>query len=410
MLDKMIKLKESWRDFMELNFLIKKFEELFPSKDGQKFRVFFSPGRINLIGEHTDYNGGHVFPCAITYGTYGVVRMRGDRTIRMYSLNFEDKGVIELNLDHLEYNLVHNWANYPKGMICYLQEKAGLLPYGMDVLIYGNIPNGAGLSSSASLEMLTGVMVNELLDLRMERLDLVKLGKKVENEFIGVNSGIMDQFAVGMGKENCGILLDCHTLKYEYAPLNLTGYKIIIMNTNKRRELSDSKYNERRSECEAALERLQQVKEIYSLGDLTEDEFESIKGHIHDHVLIQRAKHAVYENQRTLKALAALREGHLNEFGLLMNLSHISLRDDYEVTGVELDTLVEAAWNQEGTIGARMTGAGFGGCAIAIVKEESVHSFISEVGKEYQMKIGYEAAFYVASLGDGAKEIELRVC
>jgi galactokinase len=392
---------------MEMNLLITKFKEIFPKNESQKIRLFFSPGRINLIGEHTDYNGGHVFPCAITYGTYGVVRKREDRTIRMYSLNFEDKGIIEFHLDHLEYDPVHNWANYPKGMIRYIQEKKGLLPYGMDVLIYGNIPNGAGLSSSASLEVLTGVMVNELLDLRMARLDLVKLGKKVENEFIGVNSGIMDQFAVGMGKENCGILLDCNTLKYEYAPLQLSGYKIIIMNTNKRRELADSKYNERRSECEAALERLQQVKEINSLGDLTEVEFESIKDHIHNDVLTKRAKHAVYENQRTLKALAALRNGDLNEFGLLMNKSHISLRDDYEVTGAELDTLVEAAWNQEGTIGARMTGAGFGGCAIAIVKEESVNKVISEVSIEYQTKIGYEASFYVASIGDGAKEIQL---
>jgi galactokinase len=395
---------------MEMNLLLTKFEEIFPGNESQKIRLFFSPGRINLIGEHTDYNGGHVFPCAITYGTYGVVRKREDRTIRMYSLNFEDKGVIEFHLDHLEYDPAHNWANYPKGMIRYIQEKEGLLPYGMDVLIYGNIPNGAGLSSSASLEVLTGVMVNELLDLRMARLDLVKLGKKVENEFIGVNSGIMDQFAVGMGRENCGILLDCNTLKYEYAPLKLSGYKIIIMNTNKRRELADSKYNERRSECEAALERLQQVKAINSLGDLTEEEFESIKGHIHNDVLTKRAKHAVYENQRTLKALAALKNGDLNEFGLLMNSSHISLRDDYEVTGAELDTLVEAAWNQEGTIGARMTGAGFGGCAIAIVKEESVNKFISEVSKEYLTKIGYEAAFYVASIGDGAKEIELNAC
>ncbi|WML51762.1 galactokinase [Neobacillus sp. PS3-12] len=395
---------------METNLLITKFEEIFPSNESQKIRLFFSPGRINLIGEHTDYNGGHVFPCAITYGTYGVVRKREDRTIRMYSLNFEDKGVIEFHLDHLEYDPVHNWANYPKGMIRYIQEKEGLLPYGMDVLIYGNIPNGAGLSSSASLEVLTGVMVNELLDLRIARLDLVKLGKKVENEFIGVNSGIMDQFAVGMGKENCGILLDCNTLKYEYAPLKLSGYKIIIMNTNKRRELADSKYNERRSECETALELLQQVKEISSLGDLTEEEFESIKGHIHNDVLTKRAKHAVYENQRTLKALAALRNGDLNEFGLLMNSSHISLRDDYEVTGAELDTLVEAAWNQEGTIGARMTGAGFGGCAIAIVKEESVNKFMAEVSKEYLTKIGYEASFYVASIGDGAKEIELNAC
>lgn len=395
---------------MDINTLVNQFEETFAKKDDGQLRLFFSPGRINLIGEHTDYNGGHVFPGAITYGTYGIARKRQDHKIKVYSLNFKDKGIIEFYLDNMEYDPNHNWANYLKGMIHYIQEAGWALPNGMDILIYGNIPNGAGLSSSASLEMLTGVIVNELFDLSISRLDLVKLGKKVENEYIGVNSGIMDQFAVGMGKENCGILLDCNTLQYEYAPLNLEGNKIMIMNTNKRRELSDSKYNERRSECEAALGRLQQVRDIRSLGDLTNEEFESIKFHIKDDILTKRAKHAVYENQRTLKALTALRNGDLEQFGLLLNASHVSLRDDYEVTGAELDTLVEAAWKQEGTVGARMTGAGFGGCAIAIVKEDSVDKFISEVGNEYRTKIGYEATFYVASIGDGAKEIELSTC
>jgi len=390
---------------MEINQLQNKFNEIFPSGETNELRSFFSPGRINLIGEHTDYNGGHVFPCAITYGTYGIARIRQDRHVRLYSMNFEDKGIIEFSLDDLKYDASHNWANYPKGMIRYIQEAGWALPFGLDVLIYGNIPNGAGLSSSASLELLIGVMVNELFEHHIERLDLVKLGKKVENEFIGVNSGIMDQFAVGMGKENCGILLDCNTLNYEYAPIDLAGYKIIIMNTNKRRELSDSKYNERRSECETALERLQHGKDISSLGELTEDEFHRLNHLIGDEVLTKRAKHAVTENERTLKALAALRNGDLTEFGLLLNASHISLRDDYEVTGVELDTLVEAAWSQEGTIGARMTGAGFGGCAIAIVKEGAVDQFISEVGQAYQAKIGYEATFYIASIGDGAKEL-----
>lgn len=390
---------------MDTNILVKKFDEMFPGGESRDIRSFFSPGRINLIGEHTDYNGGHVFPCAITYGTYGIAGKREDRLVRMYSINFEDKGIIEFDLDHLDYLAEHNWANYPKGMIRFIQEAGWKLTTGLDVLIYGNIPNGAGLSSSASLEMLTGVIVNELFAFNIERLDLVKLGKKVENEFIGVNSGIMDQFAVGLGKADCGILLDCNTLKYEYAPLQLTGYKIIIMNTNKRRELSDSKYNERRSECEEALVRLQHGKDIHSLGELTEADFKSLKGLIDDDVLTKRAKHAVYENQRTLKALKALKNGDLKEFGLLMNASHVSLREDYEVTGVELDTLVEAAWKQEGTVGARMTGAGFGGCAIAIVKEEAVDPFILEVGREYYDKIGYKATFYVASIGDGAKEL-----
>nr|WP_257987992.1 galactokinase [Bacillus sp. V33-4] len=386
----------------------RKFQEIF-SQGRNEARIFFSPGRINLIGEHTDYNGGHVFPCAITFGTYGIARKRDDRQIRVYSMNFEDTGVIEFTLDDLDYDKKHSWANYPKGMIRYLQEAGWKLSSGLEVLVYGNIPNGAGLSSSASIEMLIGVAVNEMFDLNVQRLDLVKLGKKVENEFIGVNSGIMDQFAIGMGKENCGILLDCNTLKYEYAPFNLTDYKIIIMNTNKRRELADSKYNERRSECETALGQLKKAAPIDSLGELTEKEFEAIKHLITDEVLQRRAKHAVFENQRTLQAMKALKDSDLAEFGRLMNASHRSLRDDYEVTGTELDTLVEAAWKHEGTIGARMTGAGFGGCAIAIVANERVDEFISQAGSEYKEKIGYHATFYVASIGDGAKETTTEV-
>ncbi|RSK50712.1 galactokinase [Bacillus canaveralius] len=393
---------------MDIQTMERKFQEIF-SQGRNEARIFFSPGRINLIGEHTDYNGGHVFPCAITFGTYGIARKRDDRQIRVYSMNFEDTGVIEFTLDVLDYDKKHSWANYPKGMIRYLQEAGWKLSSGLEVLVYGNIPNGAGLSSSASIEMLIGVAVNEMFDLNVQRLDLVKLGKKVENEFIGVNSGIMDQFAIGMGKENCGILLDCNTLKYEYAPFNLTDHKIIIMNTNKRRELADSKYNERRSECETALGQLKKAAPIDSLGELTEEEFEAIKHLITDEVLQRRAKHAVFENQRTLQAMKALKDSDLAEFGRLMNASHRSLRDDYEVTGTELDTLVEAAWKHKGTIGARMTGAGFGGCAIAIVANERVDEFISQAGSEYKEKIGYDATFYVASIGDGAKETTTEV-
>lgn len=390
---------------MDINTLKKIFKKIFSIEECHELRCFFSPGRINLIGEHTDYNGGHVFPCAISSGTYGIVRKRQDRTVRMFSMNFANKGIIELHLDQLENTAEHNWAKYPRGMIRSIQEAGWALPYGMDVLIYGNIPNGAGLSSSASLEILTGVMVNELFEFQIERLDLVQLGKKTENEFIGVNSGLMDQFAVCMGKKNNGILLDCNTLKYEYTPLNLAGYKIIIMNTNKRRELADSKYNERRRECEQALIRLQKGIDIHRLCEIGEREFEAYKARIHDDVLVKRAKHAVYENQRALYACRVLKNGDLNQFGWLMNESHVSLRDDYETTGIELDTLVQAAWKQEGVIGARMTGAGFGGCAIAIVQEEAICQFILEVGREYQDKIGFEAGFYIAESGDGAKEL-----
>ncbi|MFB6465535.1 galactokinase [Cytobacillus sp. Hz8] len=385
--------------------LIHKYKEIFTSQADRELRYFFSPGRINLIGEHTDYNGGYVFPCAITFGTYGIARKRDDKQVRLFSMNFSEKGIIEFPLKCMRYVESDEWGNYPKGMIHFIQEAGYQLPAGLDILVYGNIPNGAGLSSSASLELLIGVMVNEIFHLGIERMALVKLGKKVENEFIGVNSGIMDQFAIGMGKANNGILLDCNTLKYEYAPLNLTNQQIIIMNTNKRRELADSKYNERRRECEAALTQLQAELDIHNLGELSEGEFDQYKHLITNEMLIRRAKHAVYENQRTIKAARELKRNHLAEFGKLMNASHISLRDDYEVTGLELDTLVEAAWDQKGTIGARMTGAGFGGCAIALVENKYTETFIKEVGKKYKDKIGYEATFYVASIGEGTKEI-----
>jgi galactokinase len=370
-------------------------------------KAFFAPGRINLIGEHTDYNGGHVFPCAITYGTYAVARKREDQVIRLYSTNFPEKGIIEFNLNELEYEKDHNWANYPKGMIRYMIEAGYEIPTGFDCAIQGNIPNGAGLSSSASIELLTGVLVNGLFELEIPRLDLIKLGKKVENEFIGVNSGIMDQFAIGMGKKDAGILLDCQTLSYEYAPIHLDDYKILIMNTNKRRELADSKYNERRGECEEALAQLQQKLPIEALGQLSEAEFDENHYLITNETVRKRAKHAVYENVRTIKALEELKAGNLEAFGQLINQSHVSLRDDYEVTGVELDSLVEAAWKQPGVLGARMTGAGFGGCAIAIVENDEVENFIANVGSAYLEKIGYKAEFYAASIGDGAKEIQM---
>ena len=392
-----------WRDdTMTISTLNSIFQTIF---NNAPEKSFFAPGRINLIGEHTDYNGGHVFPCAITYGTYAVAKKRDDQLVRLYSANFPDKGVIEFTLEQLEYNKDHNWANYPKGMLRYISEAGYQIPTGFECVIEGNIPNGAGLSSSASIELLTGVLVAGLFGLEIPRLDMIKIGKQVENQFIGVNSGIMDQFAIGMGKKDAGILLDCQTLKYEYAPIQLENHKIIIMNTNKRRELADSKYNERRGECEEALAILQQKFPIEALGQLSEAEFDENQFLITNEIVRKRAKHAVYENIRTLRALEELKAGNLEAFGQLINQSHISLRDDYEVTGIELDSLVEAAWKQPGVLGARMTGAGFGGCAIAIVENDQVGSFIENVGAAYADKIGYEADFYVASIGDGAKEL-----
>ena len=366
---------------------------------------YFAPGRINLIGEHTDYNGGNVFPAAITLGTYGVARKREDQVVKLYSENFPEKGIIEFSLEDLSYDKADDWANYPKGVIRYLKEAGYTVDTGLEVVFYGNIPNGAGLSSSASIELLTGVIVQDLFDLTIERLDLVKIGKKVENEFIGVNSGIMDQFAIGMGKKDHALLLDTNTLVYEVVPAEFGDYVVAIMNTNKRRELADSKYNERRSECEEALVRLQKVLDIQSLGELDEATFAANTAAIGDEVLTKRAKHAVTENQRTLKAKAALQAGDLAEFGKLLDASHESLKSDYEVTGIELDTLVAAAQAHPSVLGARMTGAGFGGCAIALVKASDWDDFVATVSKEYLEKIGYATDIYQASIDDGARKL-----
>jgi len=386
----------------DINLLKSKFTELF-KKDSES--VFFSPGRVNLIGEHTDYNGGNVFPCALTIGTYAVVAKRDDKKVLVHSLNFEELGVIEFSLDNMVYEKEHDWANYPKGVIKTLENHGFNIPNGFEIIFYGNIPNGSGLSSSASLEVLMGTILNESLNLNIDMVDIVKMCQEAENKFIGVNCGIMDQFAIGMGKEGCAILLDCNTLKYSYSKLNLDGYKIVIGNTNKKRGLADSKYNERRSECEDALAKIQTVKNITALGELTEEEFEEVKDCIGDPIKIKRAKHAVYENQRTLKAVKALEENDLELFGKLMNASHVSLRDDYEVTGIELDTLVELAWETEGVIGARMTGAGFGGCTVSIVKDDCIDNFKETIAVKYKEKIGYEPDFYVVSISDGTRKL-----
>lgn len=377
-----------------------KFKEIFGE---QAEATFFSPGRINLIGEHTDYNGGHVFPCAISLGTYGAARKREDNKLRFYSANFEDLGIIETSLDDLKYDKKDNWVNYAKGMIYFLKETGHDVDKGMDIFIEGNIPNGSGLSSSASLEMLIGVIAQELFNLDIDRVDLVKLGMETENKFIGVNSGIMDQFAVGMGKQNQAILLDTNTLEYSYAPVDMGNNVIVIMNTNKRRELADSKYNERRSECETAVGELQAKLDIKTLGELDAQTFDEYAYLIEDENRLKRARHAVWENQRTMQAQATLEEGDLEKFGRLVNASHVSLEHDYEVTGIELDTLAHTAWKQEGVLGARMTGAGFGGCGIAIVDKDKVEAFKENVGKVYTEKIGYAPAFYIAEIADGTK-------
>ena len=381
------------------------FAELFGDSEGARF--YFSPGRVNLIGEHTDYNGGHVFPCALTLGTYGAARKREDNKIHFYSMNLDSFDVVEASLDDLTNKKEYNWANYPLGVVWAFKEKGHTITSGFDMVIWGNIPNGSGLSSSASLEVLTGVILTDLFEIKdLSMTDLALIGQYSENNFNGCNCGIMDQFAVAMGKKDHAIFLDTSDLSYEYAPCVLDGAKIVITNSKVKHSLVDSAYNDRRNECAAALKALQSELDIQALGDLTPEEFEAHKSLIKDAIQLQRAKHAVYENQRTIDAVTALKAGDIESFGKLMNQSHISLRDDYDVSCEEIDILVDLAWKIPGVLGSRITGGGFGGCTVSIVKNESVDTFIETIGKTYLEKVGHEAEFYTVDIGDGASRLD----
>ena len=386
-------------------FIVEKHCERFGLESSSEVRMFFAPGRVNLIGEHTDYNGGHVFPCALTLGTYAVVTPNREKSLRLYSENFSSEGIRTFKWDDVTYDTANGWCNYVLGVIDQFKQLGREVEEGLDISFSGNLPNGAGLSSSASLELTVATLLNTLFDWSFSKIELVKLCQKAENEFIGVACGIMDQFAIGMGKKDYAILLDTSTLNYRLAPIVLEDHQIVIVNTNKRRGLADSKYNERRSECERALADLKEKNDIQTLGDLSVEQFEGVKDQIKDVVCLKRAKHAVYENVRTLEAYEALEAHDLARFGMLMNASHRSLRDDYEVSCRELDILVELAWSHPGVLGARMTGAGFGGCTVNLVENQSVDAFIQEVGQLYYKGTGLKADFYTASIGDGAREV-----
>ena len=387
--------------------ILKEMKAVFAEKFGEKTtRAFFSPGRVNLIGEHTDYNGGHVFPCAISLGTYALVADREDDKSCIYSMNLADKGVIEFPMSGLAYDEAKDWANYPMGVVRVFEQAGYKCGHGFDIVINGTLPGGSGLSSSASLEVLTAVILNDAFAFGLDMVEMVKLSQKAENTFVGVNCGIMDQFAVGMGKKDCAILLDCNTLEYRYSKIALKDASIVITNTNKPHSLASSAYNVRRAQCEHALNELREVKpELRALGELSNEEFSKLAGHIEEQLERQRAHHAVYENNRTLEAVEALEKNDVEKFGKLMNESHFSLRDDYDVTGRNLDTLAELAWAQDGVIGSRMTGAGFGGCTVSLVKNDAIEAFKENVGKAYTEKIGYAPSFYVASIADGTHRI-----
>lgn len=383
--------------------VLKKFEEIFG--DTKDVNVYFAPGRVNMIGEHTDYNGGHVFPCALTIGTYAAVRKREDDKLRFYSMNIEKLGVIESTIVDIKPEQEADWTNYPKGVMWAFEKRGFKMTSGLDVVLYGNIPNGSGLSSSASLEVLTGHYLRDLFGFDVTNIDLALIGQYSENNFNGMNCGIMDQFASAMGKKDNAIFLNTADLSYEYAPLVLDGAKIVVTNSNVKHKLVDSEYNVRRSECEKALEELQTVIGINGLGDLSEEQFETYKSAIKDEVRVRRAKHAVYENQRTIRAVEALKNNDVALFGELMNASHVSLRDDYQVSCEEIDVLIEEAWKIPGVIGSRITGGGFGGCTVSIVKDESVEEFKEKVGAAYKERVGKTADFYVVEIGDGPSRL-----
>ena len=386
--------------------ILDEMQEVFREKfSAAQTHAYFSPGRVNLIGEHTDYNGGHVFPCAISLGTYALVAPRTDGISRLYSMNLPEQGVVQFPMHGAVKSDAYGWANYPIGVVRVMEDAGHRAAHGFDIVLYGTLPNGAGLSSSASIEVLMAVILNDELNLGIDMVELVKFSQKAENEFVGMNCGIMDQFAVGMGKKDCAILLDCNTLSYRYSKLALDGCSIVITNTNKTHSLVTSAYNERRAQCESALKALQKVKPIKALGELTNAEFDAIASAIPDPVERRRARHAVYENNRTLEAVKALEANDVKRFGELMNASHVSLRDDYEVTGSELDTLAELAWQQDGVLGSRMTGGGFAGCTVSIVRDAAIPAFEKNVGDAYTAKIGYAPSFYVANIADGARRL-----
>ncbi|MDR2476042.1 MAG: galactokinase [Bacteroidales bacterium] len=365
--------------------------------------VYFAPGRVNLIGEHTDYNGGYVFPCALSFGTYLLLRKNGKPTVNFRSLNQPE--IESIPLDKLTERLEKSWANYPLGVFAQFVKRGIVFTEGFDILIWGNVPNGAGLSSSAALEVVTAYALNDQLKTEFDRAELAKIGQKAEHEFALVNCGIMDQFASANGKKDHAIFLNCDTLAFELVPVKLDGVKVLISNTHSPHKLDSGAYNQRVAECKLAVEQLNNVHPLKYLAELTEARFNEISSAITDPVAFKRARHVVGEVQRTTDAVEALKVGNLTKFGQLMNASHVSLRDDYEVTGPELDAMAEEAWKIEGVIGSRMTGGGFGGCTVSLVKDEAIDTFIEKVGARYEAKTGLKPEFYIAEIGDGAKKM-----
>lgn len=387
----------------DIKALRERFIGQYGAESAHPIRVFHAPGRVNLIGEHTDYNGGYVFPAALTFGTSMLIRKRKDDQVGFASENFPLHK--HISIQDLIFRQEDGWINYPKGVIRELQER-GVSVGGYDILYSGEIPNGSGLSSSASIEVVTAFGLLKTEGQPADKVDIARLSQKAENTFVGVQCGIMDQFAVAMGKKDHSILLMCDTLEYRHVPFQSGDYKLVIGNTNKKRGLLDSKYNERRAQCGQAVRDLQAKHPgLTLLGQLTLEQFESSKHVIADETVRKRAQHVVEEIDRVLQSIEVLEHNDLAAFGKLMIASHQSLRDLYEVTGMELDTMVEAALDVPGVLGSRMTGAGFGGCTVSLVHQDSIERFIDEVSREYTTKTGLIPDFYVCNIGDGVREL-----
>lgn len=368
--------------------------------------IYFAPGRVNLIGEHTDYNGGFVFPAALSFGTYLLLRKNGEQQLNFRSLNIRES-LISVPLNEIAEPLANRaWANYPLGVFAQYLKRGISFTEGYDMMIWGNVPNGAGLSSSAALEVVTAFALDDQLGTKLNRTEMALIGQKAEHEFANVMCGIMDQFASANGKEDHAIFLNCDTLDFEHVPVKLDGVKVVISNTHSPHKLDSGAYNDRVAQCQLAVKQINSVRPIKNLAELTEADFKELEHAITDEVAHKRARHVVGEVQRTTDAVKALREGNLELFGKLMNASHVSLRDDYEVTGPELDAMAEEAWKIDGVIGSRMTGGGFGGCTVSLVKDEAIDEFIEKVGAGYENRIGIKPDFYVAEIGDGAKRLE----
>lgn len=379
------------------NKLLNDFKEIF-NEEGE---LYFSPGRVNLIGEHIDYNGGFVMPLALSYGTYGVATKRSDNKVRLFSSGYSQE-VYEFDLENFSKD--NTWTDYVKGVFDVLNKRDIKVPSGMNLFIYSNLPTGAGLSSSSSLELLVTYILNELYNLNINRVDMAIIGKEVENNYIGVNSGIMDQFAISLSKENHAMILNTENLEHEFVPINLGEYQLFVANTNKKRGLADSKYNERFSECRKSLEILKDTYQINDLCELKVSELSNIEKLLNNDILYKRAKHVITEQDRTINTANALKSNDLDTFAINLINSHKSLKDDYDVTGIELDTLVELSI-KHGAKGARMTGAGFGGCIVGIVHKDKIESLTNDVIKEYNNLIGYEPTFYPVNASDGTKKL-----